>query len=140
MMKKLSFLLFGMYFGFFLSRVGASNFQVIHEMFTGENLHLAGVILTAILVGHLGMKFLQIRGKQTKDGNPLQIKQKKLNRLSYIGAAIFGAGWALAGACPGTVLAQIGEGKVLGLFTLAGMLTGTYLYGYILYRWPQINS
>ncbi len=140
MMKKLCFLAFGVYFGFVLSRVGASDYQVIFQMFTGEDLHLAWVILTAIIVGNLGMRYLKAKGNLDRNGNPIEIKQKKLGRLSIAGAALFGIGWGMAGACPGTVLAQIGEGRIIALFTLSGMLTGTYLYGYILSRWPKING
>jgi uncharacterized protein len=40
---------------------------------------------------------------------------------------MFGVGWAITGACPGTVLARIGEGKLLGLFTMIGMIFGTFM-------------
>lgn len=140
MRKKLCFLAFGFYFGFVLSRVGASDYQVIFRMFTGEDLHLAWVILTAIIVGNLGMRYLKARGNLDRDGKAIAIKKKELGSLSIIGAAIFGIGWGMAGACPGTVLAQIGEGRILALFTFSGMLAGTYLYGYILARWPGINK
>ena len=53
-----------------------------------------------------------------------------------LGAAMFGTGWALTGTCPGTGLAQIGEGKVIALFTVCGMLLGTAAY----LRWgPRIE-
>ncbi len=139
MSRKLFFLAFGFYFGFVLSRVGASNYQVIFRMFTAEDLHLAWVILSAIIVANLGMRYLKVKGNLGRDGRPIEIKKKELGRMSIIGAAIFGIGWGMAGACPGTVLAQIGEGKILALFTLSGMLVGTYLYGYLLARWPKIN-
>lgn len=140
MTRKLCFLAFGFYFGFVLSRVGASDYQVIFRMFTGEDLHLAWVILTAIIVGNLGMRYLKAKENLGRDGKPIEIKEKKLGRFSILGAAIFGIGWGMAGACPGTVLAQIGEGKILGIFTLSGMLVGTYLYGYLLARWPNFNG
>ncbi len=139
MSRKLFFLAFGFYFGFVLSRVGASDYQVIFRMFTAEDLHLAWVILSAIIVANLGMRYLKVKGNLGREGRPIEIKKKELGRLSIIGAAIFGIGWGMAGACPGTVLAQIGEGKILALFTLSGMLFGTYLYGYLLARWPKIN-
>jgi len=140
MTRKLCFLAFGFYFGFVLSRVGASDYSVIHRMFTAEDLHLAWVILTAIIVANLGMRYLKAKGNLGRDGKPIEIKQKTLGRFSVLGAAIFGIGWGMAGACPGTVLAQIGEGKILALFTLSGMLVGTYLYGYLLAHWPAIKG
>ena len=127
--KKLCLLAFGIFFGFVLSRVGASDFNLISGMFTGSDLKLAGVMITAIIVGAIGMQFVKRTSQPMKNGEPLKISQKKLGRYSLFGAAIFGLGWGLSGACPGTVLAQLGEGKVLGLFTFLGIICGTYIYG-----------
>ncbi len=140
MTGKIGFLGFGMLFGFVLSRVGASEFDLIFGMFTGQNLKLAWVILFAILIGHLGMRFLTgTQGKnRTKSGQRINISHKKLGRWSLLGGALFGVGWGMAGACPGTVLAQIGEGKLLGLFTLAGMVAGTYLYAVLKENNPDL--
>lgn len=41
-----------------------------------------------------------------------------------LGSAIFGAGWALAGLCPGPALASIGYGGTGGLVFLLAMLAG----------------
>ena len=46
------------------------------------------------------------------------------------GALLFGLGWGLVGACPGTVLAMSGEGKLGAFFTIVGIALGTYLYGW----------
>ncbi len=127
--KKLCLLAFGIFFGFVLSRVGASDFNLIYGMFVGSNLTLAGVMITAIVVGAIGMQFVKKTNQPMKNGESLKISQKKLGRYSLAGAAIFGLGWGLSGACPGTVLAQLGEGKVLGLFTFLGVICGTYIYG-----------
>ena len=130
MTKKIGFLGFGMLFGFALSRVGASEFDLIFGMFTGQNLKLAWVILFAIAVAYVGMQFLiGKKGKgKTAYGEQIKISHKTLGKWSLLGAIFFGIGWGMAGACPGTVLAQVGEGKVLGLFTMTGMIVGTYLY------------
>lgn len=133
-MNKLAFLFFGGVFGFTLSRVDASNYDLIYEMFTGRNLKLTWVILTAIIIGSLGMKLLFARGGRSLSGKPIKVSEKPLNKSTVIGGMIFGIGWAVSGACPGTVLAQIGEGKVLGFFTFAGMLFGTYLYALMMER------
>ncbi len=41
---------------------------------------------------------------------------------------LFGAGWALSGACPSIALVQLGEGQLAAAFTLAGIFTGNWLY------------
>lgn len=128
MNKKIGFLFFGLIFGFTLSRVGASDYDLIMGMFAGRDFTLAGVIGTAILVGAVGMQILKKSVRPVRSGEILKISHKKLKRWSLPGAAVFGIGWGLSGACPGTVLAQIGEGKIFGLFTFAGMICGTYFY------------
>ncbi len=131
MKKKIAFLCFGIIFGFTLSRVGASEYDLIYTMFTAENLKLALVILTAIIIGAVGMRLLILNGGKDYKGKSLEIKKKPLNKYNVYGGIIFGIGWAISGACPGTVLAQVGEGKLLGLFTMAGLALGTYIYALI---------
>ncbi len=128
MNKKSGFLAFGVLFGFALSRVGASEYDLIVGMFTGQDYTLVGVMVTAIIVGGLGMQVLKKFAQPVKSGEPLKISYKELKKWSIPGALIFGIGWGISGACPGTVLAQIGEGKLFGLFTFAGMICGTYIY------------
>ena len=138
MEKKIGFLGFGIMFGFALSRVGASEYDLIFGMFTGENFKLAWVIITAIVVGYLGMRVLKARGQTTVNDKPLKINYKKLGRWSLLGAVIFGLGWGITGACPGTVLAQLGEGKFYAIFTFSGMIYGTYLYAVLKERMPEL--
>ncbi len=128
MNKKLGFLGFGVLFGFALSRVGASEYDLIVGMFIGQDYKLAWVIVTAIIVGFAGMQVLKKFSRPVASGEPLKISYKELKRWSIPGAAIFGIGWGISGACPGTVLTQVGEGKIYGLFTMAGMICGTYIY------------
>lgn len=138
MSKKLGFLGFGMVFGFVLSRVGASEFDLIFGMFTGENLKLAAVILTAVVIGSAGMQFIKKKTKLTRSGDAIKINRKKLGAWSLLGAALFGIGWGLSGACPGTVLAQVGEGKIFGFFTFVGIIYGTYLYAVLKERIAEL--
>lgn len=140
MRRRSAHLVFGLYFGFVLSRVGASDYDRIYGMFTGTDFHLARVILTAILTGALGMGVLKAAGGKTRTGEPLRIKRRPMNRGKIVGGLIFGAGWGLSGACPGTVLAQIGEGKLLGLFSFLGMVAGVWLYALFLERHPSWRS
>ncbi len=134
MTKRLGYLLAGIFFGFALSRSGASEYNYIHYMFTGEDLKLAFLMGTAIITGAIGMKVLKFLGNKDSGGKGIKISTKPLNKHTAIGGALFGIGWAATGACPGTVLAQIGEGKLLGLFTMLGMMCGTYIYALIVER------
>ncbi len=64
----------------------------------------------------------------SRTGKVLVWKSLKWNPKRLPGAFLFGIGWALAGACPATAMAQIGEGKVSALFILLGIVTGIWLY------------
>ena len=50
---------------------------------------------------------------------------------NVVGGLLLGAGITLAGACPGTVIAQIGAGYRDAWATLAGGLAGTLAFGYL---------
>lgn len=134
MKRNAGFLFFGIVFGFALSRVGASEYNLIYRMFTGEDLTLAFVMAGAIAVGAVGMKVLALLGNKTFRGEPIKVSKKPLNRNNAIGGMLFGMGWGIAGACPGTVLAQLGEGKILALFTFLGLMLGTYVYAFLAER------
>jgi uncharacterized membrane protein YedE/YeeE len=41
---------------------------------------------------------------------------------------VFGTGWALAGACPGPVATQLGQGVAWSLLTIAGIVAGIVLF------------
>lgn len=121
MRSTLIFLAFGLVFGFLLSRVGATEFDAIAGMFLLTDLHLMGVIGGAIVVAGIGFAWRRRRGEDT-------IAPKPVKPGLVLGAALFGAGWALTGTCPGTGLAQLGEGQWMAVFTVAGMLAGSDLY------------
>jgi uncharacterized membrane protein YedE/YeeE len=136
----MGYLLSGAAFGFALSLAGASEYDLIYGMFTGRDLTLAYLMAFAIAVGALGMRVLRARGNRTVDGRVIAVKQRPLTAMTALGGAIFGLGWGLTGACPGTVLAQLGEGKLLGLFTVAGLIVGTYVYALLVERYPQLKA
>ncbi|HEV8547644.1 MAG TPA: DUF6691 family protein [Polyangiaceae bacterium] len=118
---------FGVLFGFVLSRVGATDYDAIAGMFRLEKLHLAGVMATAI--GMLAFAFWSIRRRsaRTLSGKPIALTPKPMTKGLVAGALLFGVGWALSGTCPGTALAQLGEGKLAALATVAGILFSSAL-------------
>jgi uncharacterized membrane protein YedE/YeeE len=123
----IAFLLFGLLFGFLLVRVGATDFDAIAQMFLLSDLHLAGVIGVAVAVAAPLLWLLRRRGIAGPEG-PIVIAPKPRKPGLVVGGLLFGAGWALTGTCPGTVLAQLGEGQLVALFTVAGIFAGTALH------------
>lgn len=130
MSKNFKYLLVGAIFGFALSRVGASDYNLIFLMFAGKDFTIAYVILSAIVIAAIGMRLLAMNGYKGYKGLEIQVKKKPLNKNTIFGGMIFGIGWGISGSCPGTVLAQVGEGKIFGLVTMLGMILGTYAYAY----------
>jgi uncharacterized membrane protein YedE/YeeE len=124
------FLLFGALFGFVLSRSGATTYDFYSGLFLFTDLQLFWVIAVAASLGAVGVAALKRLGtKALLTDEPIQFEPKPWHPGIVSGSLMFGAGWGLAGACPGTVLAMAGEGKVTALFTIAGILIGTWLYG-----------
>jgi uncharacterized protein len=123
------FLVFGTLFGFALSRARVTDYDTIAAMFRLTDLHVVGVIGSAIATTAVGFWLLRRSGNRTLTGRPIELGAKPWRMGAVWGGLTFGAGWALSGACPGTALAQVGEGKLVALFTVAGILGGTYLYG-----------
>lgn len=124
------FLLFGIGFGFLLSRAGATEFDYYTGLFLFTDLQLFWVIAAAVLVGVVGivlMKRSQLRG--LVDRQLLDFKGRPFRSSLIPGSLLFGAGWGLAGACPGSVLAMLGEGRLAAIPTLGGIVIGTWLYG-----------
>jgi uncharacterized membrane protein YedE/YeeE len=128
-MKPL-FLIFGTLFGFLLSRAGATNFDFHAQLFLFENLQLLWVIASAVGTGMAGifiMKRLRIRSLMGKE--LLTFEGKAMRPRLVSGALLLGTGWGLTGSCPGTAPVMLGEGKFAAVFTVIGIVAGTYLYG-----------
>lgn len=121
-------LFWGALFGFLLHQARVTDYDTILGLFLLRDFHLMGVMGGAIAITAVGIALLRRRRSAAPDGEPN--KPKTLNAGVVAGALIFGLGWALSGACPGTALAQLGEGKLYALATIAGMLLGTMAYGF----------
>ncbi len=117
----------GALFGFVLTRAGATDFEVIHAMFRFEDLHLLGVIGVAVVVNAIGFALVRRLRATTRRGEAIDLATKPMTRGLAAGALAFGVGWGLSGTCPGTAIAQIGEGRLQGLVTFAGILLGAWL-------------
>jgi uncharacterized membrane protein YedE/YeeE len=89
-----------------------------------RNFIMLKVFLTAVATGALvlavlnGFGFVKLQPKAA------------LYAADVVGGLILGAGIALAGACPGTTLAQVGVGYRDALFTLVGGLCGAVAFSY----------
>jgi len=126
---RLKFVLWGAGFGFLLHQARVTDYNAILGMFLFRDFHLMGVMGGAIATAAIGLWIVRRRARSAPNGEPAEVRSKALNGGVIAGSLIFGAGWALCGACPGTALAQLGEGKLYALSTIAGILLGTLAYG-----------
>jgi len=62
---------------------------------------------------------------------------KKFHKGYIYGRILFGCGWAITGACPGPLFAQIGSGATVVIVTLFSAIAGTWVYGYFKERLPH---
>lgn len=73
------------------------------------------------------------------EGTPIRIEAKSRGWKNYLyGGIIFGLGWALAGACPGPMFVLAGAGFWPILIVIFGGLLGTFVYGLIKDKLPQL--
>lgn len=120
--RLLSALLFGLVFGFLLQKGGVGKYHILIGQLLLQDFTVVKVMLTAIVVGMVGIFTLHRFAKVN-----LHIKPTRIGP-NIIGGLLFGAGFALIGYCPGTVAAALGQGSYDGLFAMAGLVVGSYLY------------
>lgn len=131
LIRNVTFLLFGVVFGFLLSHAGATDPSLIAGLLLFENLHLLWVIGTAVAAGGL-LNFLakRFQWRSRASGQPLSFPHKPFVRALIPGAILFGTGWGLTGVCPGTAPAMLGEGQWFVGVIIIGILAGTWLAGF----------
>ncbi|HEV7379633.1 MAG TPA: DUF6691 family protein, partial [Dyadobacter sp.] len=66
---------------------------------------------------------------KTMSRERITFTDKKFNKGQIYGGLLFGFGWALTGACPGPLFAQIGMGASVVIVTLISAVAGTWVYG-----------
>ncbi len=123
---------FGFIFGWLLQRGGVTDFNVIVNQFRFRDFTVLKVMLTAVVVGGIGVAALHAGGLANT-----HIKASPMLAI-VLGASIFGVGMVIYGYCPGTGLAAIGTGSLHALAGFIGMLGGGILYA-LTYPWVAKN-
>ncbi|HKL25159.1 MAG TPA: YeeE/YedE thiosulfate transporter family protein [Desulfuromonadales bacterium] len=116
----------GIFFGFFLQKGQVTKYDVIMGQLLLKDFTVVKVILTAIVVGMLGIYPLKRMGLVQLHPKPGSIGS------TVVGSLIFGIGFALLGYCPGTAVGAVGQGSLDALFGgVTGILVGAALYSVI---------
>jgi uncharacterized membrane protein YedE/YeeE len=116
--------LLGALFGLLLHRGGVANYNVIVNQFRFRDFTVLKIMLTAIVVGGIGVLALNSAGLAA-------YHIKAANMLGIVlGAAIFGVGMVVYGYCPGTAIAAAASGSVHAIVGLAGTVVGGTIYAF----------
>jgi len=128
MQHRISEFLVGLLFGLGLILSGMTDpGKVIGflDIFGAWDPSLALVMAGAIAVGFFAFAFAKKRTANFLGGALHLPKSNQIDKPLVIGAVLFGAGWGLAGFCPGPGLVSMASGQVKGavfvLFMVAGM-------------------
>jgi uncharacterized membrane protein YedE/YeeE len=127
----------GIFFGIILVKSEVVSWFRIQEMFRLQAFHMYGVIGSAIAVALISILLIRQFRLRTINKEPILIQEKKFQWGNVYGGLTFGFGWALTGACPGPLFAQIGSGFVVTVVTLLSAVAGTWVYGLLRNKLPH---
>jgi uncharacterized protein len=136
-MKYPKYLVLGTLFGLVLTKSEVVSWFRIQEMFRFQSFHMYGVIGSAILVGLISIQLIKRNRLKSLDGELIVIADKKFSHGVWIGGFIFGLGWALTGACPGPLFAQLGSGSGSAAVLILAALAGTWTYSVLREQLPH---
>jgi uncharacterized membrane protein YedE/YeeE len=89
---------------------------------------LAFVMGGAILVGLFAFRYATQRTVNLLGGAMRLPTTQDINSRLVIGSLVFGAGWGLAGFCPGPALVSLGTGHPKALLFVAAMVVGMLVF------------
>ena len=134
---NLKYLVAGTMFGIILVKAEIISWFRIQEMFRLQSFHMYGVIGSAVVVAMISLLLIKRFNLKTIYGEAIHLRPKKFHRGQVYGGLLFGLGWAITGACPGPLFAQIGAGTTVVSVTLLSAIAGTWVYGRFREKMPH---
>ena len=123
----------GIIFGFLLEKGGVAKYDVIMGQLLLKDFTVIKIMLSAVVVGMIGIYFLKGVGMVELHSKPGSIG------MTVIGGLIFGIGFALLGYCPGTISAAIGQGNLDALLGgFIGILIGSGIFAHLYPRLEKV--
>lgn len=135
--SNLKFMIVGILFGIVFVKAEIISWFRIQEMFRLQSFHMYGVIGSAVVVGMISVFLIKKFDIRTLSGEKILFRDKLFSKGQIYGGLLFGLGWAVTGACPGPLFAQIGTGATVVIMTFLSALAGTWTYGYFKERLPH---
>lgn len=133
----LKYVITGMLFGIILVKAEVISWFRIQEMFRLQSFHMYGVIGSAVVTGAISIFLIKKFNIKTISGEEIHIAPRKFDKGQIFGGLSFGIGWAITGACPGPLFAQIGAGYLTVIITLLSAAIGTWTYGRLRHVLPH---
>lgn len=115
-------LIFGTVFGFLLQKGGVTLYSVIIGQLLLTDFTVVKVMLSAILVGMVGVHTMKAAGLVR-----LHVRAGSIGS-TVIGSLIFGVGFAVLGYCPGTAAGAFGSGALDAAVGMAGIVIGAGIF------------
>ena len=118
-------LVLGLLFGWSLHKAGLTHYARIVNVFRFRDLTVMRYMLAALLVAGVAIQ----AGVELGMATSLPIPATAM-LANVVGGTVFGVGMATAGCCPGTIVAQAGEGRLdAWVAGLSGLLVGAIVFG-----------
>lgn len=136
-MKNIKYMIVGIVFGIVFVKAEIISWFRIQEMFHLQSFFMYGVIGMGVLVGMMSVFLIKKFNIKTFNGEPITFEDKIFDKGQIIGGLIFGLGWAITGACPGPLFAQIGSGFGVVSITFLSAVIGTWVYGLVKEKVPH---
>ena len=130
-MQRLSEFIVGLLFGLGLLLSGMTDpGKVIGflDLFGQWDPSLGFVMGGAILVGFFAFAFAKKRTRSFLGGALTLPTSNIIDKRLVIGSLLFGAGWGLAGFCPGPALVSMAAGQEKALIFVAAMVLGMTIF------------
>lgn len=118
-------LVLGVLFGWALHKAGLTHYARIVNVYRLRDMTVMRFMLTALVVG--GVLIQAGIDLGFADSAPIPPTSILAN---VVGGLVFGVGMATAGYCPGTIVAEAGEGRVdAWLAGVSGLIVGALVFG-----------
>jgi len=118
-------LVLGFLFGWALHKAGLTHYARIVNVYRFRDMTVMRFMLTALVVGAIAIQVGLDAGFAASAPVPPTSVLANL-----VGGVVFGVGMATAGYCPGTVVAEAGEGRLdAWIAGLSGLLVGAMVFG-----------
>lgn len=135
--KNIKFLFVGVLFGITLVKAEMMSWFRIQEMFRFNSFHMYGIMATAVFIGIISVLLIKRFKIKTIQGEEIKIEPKQFSKGQIYGGLLFGFGWALTGACPGPLIAQIGGGFTVMAIGFFSAVCGAWVYAYLKDKLPH---